>query len=142
MEQTRGVFRFLGRIFEDMKAAGLYDNANIIVTADHGRFDEGPSSPLLLIKPADSTGEITDNYAMAHVSDMHATILDLCGLPHEGTSVLSLDESEERTRRYLYYPTTKENGGTLPSLTEYIVERGQVFTPTGTVLEGGADAIK
>lgn len=142
VEQTRGVFRFLGRIFEDMKASGLYDSANIIVTADHGRFDEGPSSPLLLIKPAGSTGAITDNYAMAHVSDMHATILDLCGLPHEGTSVLSLDESEARTRRYLYYPTTKENGGTLPALTEYIVERGQVFTPTGTVLEGGADALK
>ncbi|MBQ4552524.1 MAG: alkaline phosphatase family protein [Clostridia bacterium] len=142
VEQTRGVFRFLGRIFDDMKKAGLYDSANIIITADHGRFDEGPSSPILLIKPAGSTGDIIDNHAMAHVSDMHATILKLCNLPYEGTSVFDLDESEERTRRYLYYPTTRENGGTLPLLTEYNVGRGQAFTETGVTLPGGADALK
>ena len=142
VEQTRGVFRFLGRIFDDMKKAGLYDSANIIITADHGRFDEGPSSPILLIKPAGSTGDIIDNHVMAHVSDMHATILKLCNLPYEGTSVFDLDESEERTRRYLYYPTTRENGGTLPLLTEYNVGRGQAFTETGVTLPGGADALK
>ena len=79
---------------------------------------------------------------MAHVSDMHATILKLCNLPYEGTSVFDLDESEERTRRYLYYPTTRENGGTLPLLTEYNVGRGQAFTETGVTLPGGADALK
>ena len=142
LEQTRGVFRFLGRVFDDMKAQGLYDNTNIIVTADHGRFDEGPVSPILLIKPAGSRGEMMQNAAMAHVSDLHATILSLCNLPYEGTSVFDLDESEERTRRYLYYPTTKDNGGTLPLLTEYNVGRGQQFTETGVVLPGGADAIK
>lgn len=142
VEQTRGVFRFLGRIFDDMKKAGLYDSANIIITADHGRFDEGPSSPILMIKPAGSTGEITDNHAMAHVSNMHATILKLCNLPYEGTSVFDLDESAEQTRRYLYYPTTKENGGTLPLLTEYHVQRNQVFTETGVTLPGGAEALK
>ena len=142
VEQTRGVFRFLGRILDDMKKAGLYDSANIIITADHGRFDEGPSSPILLIKPAGSTGDIIDNHAMAHVSDMHATILKLCNLPYEGTSVFDLDESEERTRRYLYYPTTRENGGTLPLLTEYNVGRGQTFAETGVTLPGGADALK
>ena len=142
VEQTRGVFRFLGRILDDMKKAGLYDSANIIITADHGRFDEGPSSPILLIKPAGSTGDIIDNHAMAHVSDMHATILKLCNLPYECTSVFYLDESEERTRRYLYYPTTRENGGTLPLLTEYNVGRGQTFAETGVTLPGGADALK
>ena len=142
VEQTRGVFRFLGRIFEDMKQAGVYDSANIIVTADHGRFDEGPSSPLLLIKPAGSTGAIQNNHAMAHVSDMHATILSLCKLPYEGESVFDLDEATNRARRYLYYPTTKENSGTLPLLTEYNVGRGQAFVETGVILPGGADALK
>lgn len=142
VEQTRGVFRFLGRLFDDMKKAGLYDSANIIITADHGRFDEGPSSPILMIKPAGSTGEIIDNHAMAHVSNMHATILKLCNLPYEGTSVFDLDKSAEQTRRYLYYPTTRENGGTLPLLTEYHVQRNQVFTETGVTLPGGAEALK
>ncbi|MBR5231676.1 MAG: hypothetical protein IKW00_05450 [Clostridia bacterium] len=141
VEQTRGVFRFLGRVFNDMKEAGVYDSANIIVTADHGRFDEGPSSPILMIKPAGSRGEIRDNHAMASVSDLHATILKLCSLPCEEDSVFDLDENENRPRRYLYYPTTKENGGTLPLLTEYRVERGQRFVETGVILPGGADAI-
>jgi len=142
VEQTRGVFRFLSRIFEDMKKAGLYDSANIIITADHGRFDEGPSSPILLIKPAGSAGEITYNTAMTHVSDMHDTLLSLCGLPHEGRTVFDIPKEEERARRYLYYPTTRENGGTLPPLTEYNVGREQTFTPTGAVYEGGAKAIQ
>lgn len=142
VEQTRGVFRFLGRIFDDMKKANVYDSANIIITADHGRFDEGPSSPILLIKPALSTGEIVYNNAMTHVSDMHATILSLCNLPHEGETVFEISEAAERTRRYLYYPTTKENGGTLPLLTEYNVLRGQQFAQTGVTYPGGAEALK
>jgi len=141
LEQTRGVFRFMGRIFSDMKKAGVYDSANIIITADHGRFDEGPSSPILMIKPAGSKGEITDNHAMACVGDLHATLFKLCGLQCEEQSVFELDETENRTRRYLYYPTTKENGGTLPLLTEYTVERGQVFIETGVTYPGGAEAI-
>ena len=142
VEQTRGVFRFLGRIFDDMKKAGMYDSTNIIITADHGRFDEGPSSPILLIKPAGSTGDIQVNNAMAHVSDLHATILKLCGFECEGESVFELDENEDRERRYLYYPTTRDNGGTLPELTEYNVGRGQAFEETGVTYPGGASAIK
>ena len=84
-----------------MKKAGVYDSANIIVTADHGRFDEGPSSPILLIKPAGSTGEMQTVSPMTHVSDMHATILSLCGLPYEGRSVFDIPEDEVRERRYL-----------------------------------------
>ena len=142
VEQTRGVFRFLGRIFDDMKKAGVYDSANIIITADHGRFDEGPSSPILLIKPALATGSMQTVAPMTHVSDMHATILALCGLPHAGRSVFDIPEDEVRTRRYLYYPTTRENGGTLPPLTEYHVEKNQQFAQTGLVYEGGATSIQ
>ena len=142
LEQTKGVLRtILNPYLRQMKELGVYDRANIIITADHGRFDEGPSSPVMLLKPAGAHGELAENTAMASVSDLHATLRKLCGLAAEGQAIYELDPAENRVRRYLYYPTTRSNGGTLPPLTEYHVERGQQFTPTGAVLEGGKENI-
>lgn len=142
LEQTKGVFRtIIAPYLNEMKALGLYDGANIIITADHGRFDEGPSSPVMLIKPAGASGALAESTAMGSVSDMPATLRVLCGLAAEGDDLLSLDPLLDRPRRYLYYPTTRQNGGTLPLLTEYNVGRGQVFTETGVVLPGGAENI-
>ena len=142
-EQTKGVLRtILGPYLRQMKELGVYDSANIVITADHGRFDEGPSSPILLIKPAGAHGPIAENAAMASVSDLHATLKKLCGIPTEEEGVFDLSAEADRVRRYLYYPTTRSNGGTLPPLTEYHVERGQQFAPTGVVLEGGKENIR
>lgn len=142
-EQTKGVLRtIIGPYLKQMKALGIYDSANIIITADHGRFDEGPSSPIMLLKPAFASGPVAENTAMASVSDLHATLLKLCGLESEDPAIWELDPAEDRVRRYLYYPTTRLNGGTLPPLTEYHVLRGQVFEPTGTVLQGGRENIR
>ena len=142
-EQTKGVLRtIIGPYLERMKALGLYDQANIVITADHGRFDEGPSSPVMLIKPAFAHGEITENAVMASAADLHATLRKLCGLPGDAPAIDEIDPALDRPRRYLYYPTTRTNGGTLPPLTEYRVERGQQFVPTGTVLEGGKENIR
>ena len=143
LEQTKGVFRtILNPYLQQMKALDVYDNANIIITADHGRFDEGPSSPVMLLKPAGAHGALAENTAMASVSDLHATLLKLCGFEAEGDAIYEIDPAEDRVRRYLYYPTTRTNGGTLPPLTEYHVERGQQFVPTGVVLEGGKENIR
>lgn len=143
VEQTIGVFRtMIGPYLKQMKTLGLYDDANIIITADHGRFDEGPSAPIFLLKLAGEHGEIVINTAMTSVSDLHVTLLKLCGLETEGEAVFEIDSAQERERRYLYYPTTHANGGTLPPLTEYRVERGLTFVPTGVVLEGGRENIK
>ena len=142
-EQTKGVLRtIIGPYLKQMKELGVYDSACIIITADHGRFDEGPSSPILLLKPAGASGPVAENAAMASVSDLHATLLKLCGLDSGEPAVWELPQDQDRVRRYLYYPTTRGNGGTLPPLTEYHVERGQQFVPTGTVLEGGKENIR
>ncbi len=138
LEQTKGVFRFLARYLEDMKTIGLYDKTNIIITADHGRFDEGPACPILFVKPAHAAGEMAVSRAMTGAADMHATIAALCGVDHvPGRAVTEIGEDEERERRFLYYPTTRENGGTLPPLTEYRVLRGPVFEETGVTYPGG-----
>lgn len=142
LEQTKGVFRtIIAPYLEQMKALGVYDSANIVITADHGRFDEGPSSPVMLLKPAFARGGMAENAAMVGVSDLHATLLKLCGFAAEGDALYEVPANAERVRRYLYYPTTRQNGGTLPPLTEYRVERGQQFVPTGVVLSGGKEGI-
>lgn len=143
LEQTKGVFRtIIAPYLAQMKALGLYDSANIIITADHGRFDEGPSSPVMLIKPSGARGELRENTAMASVSDLQSTLRALSGLEYTGESLLELSEEAQRERRYLYYPTTRANGGTLPPLEEYRVERGQAFVKTGVVLPGGEENIR
>ena len=142
-EQTKGVLRtIIGPFLEQMKALGLYDAANIIITADHGRFDEGPSSPVMLLKPAGAHGPLAENAAMASVSDLHATLSKLCGLASDAPAIYEIAPDQIRPRRYLYYPTTRANGGTLPPLTEYNVGKGQTFTETGTVLAGGKENIR
>ena len=45
--QTLGVFKSVKTFFDSLKALDIYDRSTIIVTADHGRFDEGLSFPLL-----------------------------------------------------------------------------------------------
>jgi len=35
LEQTRGVFKFIGEYIAELKAKGVYDNATIIITGDH-----------------------------------------------------------------------------------------------------------
>ena len=142
IEQTKGVLRtIIGPYLTQMKDLGVYDSANIIITADHGRFDEGPSSPVMLLKPAGAHGALQENTAMTSVSDLHATLMKLCGFSSDAPAIYEIDPAENRLRRYLYYPTTRSNGGTLPPLTEYRVERGQQFVPTGLVLSGGKDNI-
>ena len=95
----------------------------------------------MLIKPAGAHGEMAVNDAMTSVADLHATLFKLCGLDSGEPGVFEIDPAQDRVRRYLYYPTTRTNGGTLPPLAEYHVERGQQFVPTGVVLEGGKENI-
>ena len=94
-----------------MKELGIYDDATIIIMADHGRFDEGLSYPLFMVKRPDAHGEVAVSTVCASQSNLHATILDCAGLKVKKgtTSVFSLVEGEDVERRFLYYPTTHSN---------------------------------
>lgn len=139
-EQTKGVFRFLSTYFDALRQDGLYDRTSVVIVSDHGRFDEGPVSPVLLIKPAGASGALQTNEALVSAADMHATLSKLCGLTgYAGEAAMDIPEDAQRVRRFLYYPKTRENGGTLPPLTEYNVLRGHVFEETGVVYPGGGE---
>ena len=134
-EQTLGVFRSITAYMEQMKALGIYDDATIIVMADHGRFDEGVAFPTFVLKTPGAHGAVQTSAASASQAQLHATILAAAGLPvSDGqTPIQTMDEEADVARRLLYYPTSFYNGGYLPDLTEYQVTRGLNYAPTGSV---------
>ena len=134
-EQTKGVFKSITAFMNQMKELGIYDDATIIVTADHGRFDEGVVFPTFVIKRPGAHGAVEVCDTPASQTEVHATILQCAGLeiPEGQTSIFDLDPDADYPRRFLYYPTTYSNEGFLPDLEEYTVSRGLVYTPTGRI---------
>lgn len=129
--QTLGVFKSVKALFESLKELGIYDRSTIIVTADHGRFDEGLAFPLLLVKRPDERGKVKTSSAPVSQSEFHATILKCAGIETDGESFFDIGDDEDRERRFLYYPTSYQNGGYLPALKEYMIGRGLTATETG-----------
>lgn len=66
--------RFLGRVMSKLRELGIYDDAMIIITTDHGNIlmrsgekDHGAQSALLWVKPRGSIGKfIHDNQPTSH----------------------------------------------------------------------------
>ncbi|MCH5248464.1 MAG: alkaline phosphatase family protein [Lachnospiraceae bacterium] len=110
---TNIVYEYL----EQLKALGLYDEATIIITADHGqnyvsRVDmlaennlERASSPILFVKKSGQTNEIGPEVSMAPVSHMElpASIIEaVYGDTLEyGDAFEDIDEDAERTRYFI-----------------------------------------
>lgn len=116
------------KLFEKMKKAGIYNDALIILMADHGAWvsprgltgipqDDGNSielinpqtmalaQPLLAIKRPDDTGALRINDAPTWVVDIAATIADDLQLDTEfgGLSVFGIQNSDERKRGHFTY---------------------------------------
>lgn len=97
--------RCIGRVIEALTELDLWDNTNIIFTADHGEFtgahrlnDKGPAMyediyriPGLIRSPGAPTQQRSE---FASLVDLAATILDMAGLPamepSDGRSLLPL----------------------------------------------------
>ncbi len=55
------MLNIVAEYLRDLKDSGLYDEATIVVTADHGEWylaDEitGPTAPMLMVKPSTAAG--------------------------------------------------------------------------------------
>lgn len=82
---------YVADYINQMKALGVYDNATIIITADHGKHDDDPalgrfaSTPMLMIKrPGEISDAITLNSAPVYHTDFMASILDSAKLYSDG----------------------------------------------------------
>ena len=85
-QQGQAQFRILETIIAQLKAAEIYDNSAIIITADHGlrenRLTEitQPHNPVLLIKPRNSTHPFKISFQPMWMMHMKATMMDAAGL--------------------------------------------------------------
>lgn len=88
VEQGLSSLRIVSEYLEELKALGVYDDATIVVTADHGEWylaDEitQPTSPMMLVKPSTETGGSSEPVKVSSVPtghvDLAATLLEAAG---------------------------------------------------------------
>lgn len=103
-------FKLIDKYVEELKAAGVYDNATIIITGDHSApvkdYTEvdGPRLTALFVKSAgDGASPLKVSAAQVSHDNIWATIVKSEGLERDyGKSVFDIDENENQIRRYIW----------------------------------------
>lgn len=129
-QASRGALAVVEEYIRELKELGLYDGASIIITADHGEWyitpDElsGPTSPILLVKPAESAEGAAAPLKVSSVPTGHldyaATLIAAAGGDSEayGPTVFEVGNAP-RVRRYWM---TTSNGYDDQELKEMIID--------------------
>lgn len=151
-EQAKASLKVAGELIAQLKEHDIYDNSMIFIVGDHGNphghiglhteslsKNDGIESqlvdvnvvatgiPLMLVKPFNSDGDLVISDAPVTLGDIPQTIASELQLSNEfpGVSVLSLNESDERTRKFYHYVWSKEywdwSKAYLPPMTEYTI---------------------
>lgn len=117
-EQLIGCMKHLGDLFEKMKELGIYDDATIIITADHGAamYDDRPLVKAtrigLFYKPSGKSGEtLKHSSAPVCTDNISATIIKSVGAEYSkyGRALDDIGENEDITR--YYYKSVTQWGG-------------------------------
>lgn len=124
--QSRCAVTNVGKIFDRLRALGVYDQSVIVVVSDHGwplpRPDHPLSGvptpagdlqsvaltamPLLVVKPKGASGPLRVSMAPTAITDIPATIADLAGLPpglFPGEPALHIAEDAQRSRSFAFH---------------------------------------
>ena len=112
--QMNGVFLIVKTMLEDMKANGIYDNANILIMADHG--DKGLCQyAMCLYKPAGSTGDLKTSAAPISFLDIAPTLDAIAGGDYQdvGSGRLLSDTQEGETRTRSFYRNVGSNANVI-----------------------------
>ncbi len=151
-EQAKASLKIAGELIEQLKSHAVYDNSLIFIVGDHGTSGGGiglnmellkdkeklelplvhervvtSGIPLMLVKSFNSTGDLIISDAPVTLGDIPQTITSELELSSKfpGVSVLSLNESDERKRKYYHYARSEEyhdtDGRYLYPMTEYMV---------------------
>ena len=95
-QHAKGDLYIVEEYLKQMKACGVYDDAMIIITADHG--DSGYySAPILLVKDRGTTGVYKENDAPVSHIDLHPTLFSYLG-EDVGNTFFDISESDSRER--------------------------------------------
>lgn len=144
-QQWVGSINFVSDYLDEMKRLGIYDDATIVVTADHGEFGwtwgpaDHPSSAMLLVKPRETPEEAARPLEVSQIPtgalDYAATIIDAVGADRSGygPTVWEVTEEADRDR---YYWHTVHNDNIDHEWIRYRIGKGDVldwdnWEPTG-----------
>ena len=118
VEQTAGALAIVGEYLQMMKELGAYENATIIITADHGDWvashdlTEMVSCPVMLVKQrGDTWSELRVSDKQISHANMIATIVEAVGAS-EGTVAKygpTLADAPDTSVRLTYHITTIED---------------------------------
>lgn len=114
-DQGKGSLKIVYEYMEQMKALGIYENATIIITADHGQRDilstekysghpDKTSRPIFLVK---KSGEHHENMVISEApvsqAEVAPTILEAFGMGHAsyGRTFEEIPVDEKRVRQYV-----------------------------------------
>lgn len=100
-ETVKGCFVIVEEYLKQLQEIGAYDNATIIITADHGGPNNTDSQVCFFVKRPGETHEESPvtNAPISHC-DLLPTVLQAAGCPYEdyGRTVFDFEENEERER--------------------------------------------
>lgn len=112
LKESKYLLDMLREYIRQMKELGVYDDATIIVTADHGRHNDHDSkvagTPVFLMKrKGESRDSFVYNHAPIYHEDIQATLLACAGLYDEerdgelfGRPVFGIEEGMPRERSW------------------------------------------
>ncbi len=131
-DNARGCLLIVEEYIKKMKAAGVYENSTIIITADHGYSASSedlslpcPTSCIMLVKPsgANDTQPIKTSMAPVCHEDLFATVIKGLGGNSEkyGRTIFEIGEDEDRDRKYYHTALYSDEDGEV-ALREYSVK--------------------
>lgn len=117
LEQTRGIFKFIGEYINELKAKGVYEDATIIITGDHASalsdYNDVPSARItsLLVKEKGQVGTpFKESSAPVCQENFIPTIIKSTGVTpsvNYGKAYSEVAEDEIITRKYLFQKTVE-----------------------------------
>ena len=107
--QTRGYLYAISQYINEMKELGVYDNATIVITADHGD-GSNPFVALMIKSPDETHDTLQINSAPVMHNDLMPTLASAMGADstYYGRTVYEIGAEEERERTFRYH-TYDEN---------------------------------
>lgn len=126
MQQVKGNLYIVEEYIRQMKACGVYDDALIIITSDHGD-SEHYSAPILFVKGRGTNGIFTENDAPVSHIDLHPTLFSYLGMK-KGDSFFDIPQTEQRDR--LFYLRLHEGG--IFYMQEYVISDKVAVVGCGT----------
>jgi len=158
---SRAALAVLERFLSVLESRSVLDNSLVVVVSDHGGGEylesieapgmavtDGSSAdipgrhwasglPLVLIKPPGSNEALHVSDAPVSLADLASTIAGRLQLDAQfpGRDMFSIDESEQRQRRYRFYAFDGWSGEYLPEMIEYVVS-GHAWLPGSWELSG------